>query len=378
MYQGFCRIQADESLNRKRKVNMLTTAFFCIAAGGFFNGVYAKKNRIISVMLCVCLFILFVFADNRSGRNGDYSAYSTLYERFLHRETFAQVLSSDSSEYVTDHGFMFLMQICAAVKLPFSGFRLLIAAVSLLLCSKTISMITENNIIVSLMYCIYPFFYDLIQIRYLLGYSAVVYGCRYLLENKSGGAFRFTVCVIAASLIHSSCLYFLIFLLIYLRKAPVLKPLFAVSAVLSILSAFSGFNIASVVFRDGQMSKYDDIGYKLNIFTSAAMILYIAFFISAVHRLKSDEKYYDILRWINYICILLIPFMFVSLDFERFMRPVLIMDYAYIAGASESAKLNKRIIILAASVFVLSCRCFLMSGFAVRAFTDNTIFGLGI
>lgn len=88
-------------------------------------------------------------------------------------------------------GFRVLCLLFNKLGFSYDQFYLVLVVFSLFLILRTISFFSEKRSFILLMYITFPFLLDLVQIRYLLASSLVLYAIRYLTTKFEKNIFLF-------------------------------------------------------------------------------------------------------------------------------------------------------------------------------------------
>lgn len=334
-----------------------------------------SKSSISSSLLGLTLFTLMCATNNANGQNGDYRAYNELYMHFFNGGTIENIYG-----YSTDYGYMVLMNWISATGITYNWFISILAVFSLMLIRSTVSKITTHYSLVLFCYAMFPFFYDVYQFRYFFAYSFVIYALQFIIFEQKKNYLKFATIVIISSLFHSSTLLFLIYILLRLNIKAILKLGFVISALLAAGSLFLNINVVNYIVSILQISKLQTytsgtLSYKLNPLTSFSIILFIAFFIFILKKIKDYNNDYttNTVLWLNLINLFILPLLFVSLDFERFIRPILIINYAIIAAYFVKIPFNKRFLLLISLVIVVFFRQLMMMGLSGVIIENNFV-----
>ena len=161
-----------------------------------------KNNKFVTLL--VALFILCVFCFNTS--NIDLNNYIRQY--------------NGSAQYFSEPIFIFLSSIFRNLGFEFEVFRFAIILVCLLLIINTIYRYSPYPTFVLYLYSIYPMTIDVIQIRFFVGYSIVLFACRFLIDYQEGKEKKnicmFFLLVIIATGCHYVCILYSLLALLFL------------------------------------------------------------------------------------------------------------------------------------------------------------------
>ncbi|UQZ33123.1 hypothetical protein C2I18_05855 [Paenibacillus sp. PK3_47] len=348
----------------------------CIYFLNLITVVFKKKSRLFAILLFVLMFILMTATNNSNGENGDYRAYSNLYNHFLNGGTLANIAG-----YQTDFGYMTLLYWVSKLNITYNAFLVLISIISFFLIRSTVKKITNNYNAVLVFYTIFPFFYDAIQFRFFFAYSIIVFALRYLLFENNKDYKKYFILVLFASLFHLTALFYFVYFLVFLNFKTLLKALGILSFIITLylfISNISIVNIINNIISYDKIEQYSvgNIGYDLNPLTSFAIIFFMIFFVFIITYInkKNESHTTNYLLLLNIINLLILPFLLVSLDFERFIRPVLFINYAVISKEVFNLNSRARAVLLFSLLTILFLRFYMMKDSALILLENNYIF----
>lgn len=339
-------------------------AFYLIALSVFLINVFCSFERngskILAALLLIIAYTFMAATNNSNGNNGDYLVYNDLYNHFFYGGSIANTIG-----YSAEYGYMLLMLTVSKLNISYNLFMALLAAISIKLIHSTISKLTTNYNLVLTCYALSPFFYDAFQFRYFFAYSIVVYALQFILIERKTSFIRYTALIILASLFHKTIIFFLLYLVLKLSLKPLIKAGIVISLILTAGSFVAKINIIDIVYSFIKFSKFESytsgsIAYKLNSLVSFAIILLAIYFVvlaRMIHKKNPSHTNKQILL-LNYLNLIILPFLLVSLDFERLFRPLLLINYAVIA--TEAKLFRKRNLLIIGLIGVLLARQVLM------------------
>jgi hypothetical protein len=111
-------------------------------------------------------------------------------------------------------GWYFCNYIAINLNLSYEYFRFIIGAISLFFVAKTITKYSANINITLILFIIFPFIIDNVQIRNFFATSIFLYSIRFLNEEKKYNI-AFLILTILASSIHQTYLFFIPFIFFY-------------------------------------------------------------------------------------------------------------------------------------------------------------------
>lgn len=305
------------------------------------------KMHLYTFILLIFAIILIGATNDTTGINTDYYGYKKWYETLENS-------SSNNFTGVSDAGFLFLMRLGVLLGLNYNGFATLIGIIGLFLIFNTVKLFSRNFSIVLALYMIVPFTYDVIQIRFFFAYSIVFFGLRYIIFLDRYSPIKFLIVTILASTIHFSIIFFIVFLIAVFEEwiKKTYKFIVLIGFLLMISCYVSGTNILSIlpigIVMD-RASHYMTAGINISIFTAIFIFFMLVFyiFVSLIIKRANSSFSNNKIFIINIISIIFMIFIPVSLEFERYLRPVFILNYANVVGNRDILDTNiyKRMII---------------------------------
>jgi hypothetical protein len=130
---------------------------------------FGNKSKIRVIFILVSLWILFGW----NTFNPDYYNYLSWYNDVQY--------SSGLFTQGKDFGYNLLMKVTQLIGLEYSGFLIVVSIIGLLLIHSTIKRYAMSDSYVYLLYFIYPFLLDVVQVRNFIMMSILIYSVRFLL-----------------------------------------------------------------------------------------------------------------------------------------------------------------------------------------------------
>ncbi|HFU3980232.1 TPA: EpsG family protein [Streptococcus suis] len=309
-----------------------------------FLGFIIKDSKFINTV--IVLFIWIIMGFNYS--NADYLNYQYSY----------LLIGSNYYSSNMEIGYQFLMKISNYLDLTYQQFVMVISMVGLLLITSTIKKYSNHPNTVLALYMIFPLLLDTVQLRGFLSMSIVVFAIRYLeVENKIN-IFKYLSLIAIAFSIHFSAFFYFLFIIIFFIDE---KKILAISASVTLFFVvFQSkiFQIASIVIPIARLKRYS-FGMNISYTTFFIYILYILFNIFIVFKVRKEyEKQYlkfhddkiilkrrsflTIVLKLNYISLLILPFIMTALEYFRIHRNILILNYIALFTLFNKNKIKVR------------------------------------
>lgn len=320
------------------------------------------KNLKLTYRLTYSIFLLFVIMHMLMGfsyNNADYYTYQAYYNNYT--ET-------------GDMGYDLLVEIGRYFSIDYQTFLIIISFVSLILLFQGVFKLSNNPTQTLVLYTVFPFFFDIVQIRNFIALSVTIYAFTFLLEKSVSGYFKYTLLVIIAALFHNVALFYLVYLLSHIDSLSKLRNLIITLTTFFTINLNSNFNIFEIpLIRNILLGINPRIYYYLrgNALEGSTAVLYILyilfFFIISIFTYKfvMGEKFnskvsigsiqlkkLQFLTKISTISLLFIPFVTLDPTLFRVFRNMLVVYYMQLSYLTIRIKKNNIIINIIASFFL--------------------------
>ena len=276
-----------------------------------------------------------------------------------------------------DLGFLILMYLFIILGFSYNGFVTTLAIASAILIVSGIKRIRGNYSFILPCYMLMSFTYDVFQIRFFFAYSIVVYGIHFLIKpHKEPLKYFFSVLIAMA--FHFSSVFFLILLVtpkFLSRNYKIIVACFIALFAMAYLNIGSLMTIVASMLPAERLMKYASQGIDISIFTSAfvsIIVLTMIMIAGYIHKVSQNTTTETLLR-LNILCSIVIPIVPISLDFERFLRPVLMTDYAVLSSPIIRKK-GRRYAYCFLVIVLSSLRVSVMVGGFTRDIVTNNYF----
>ncbi|PLS24547.1 EpsG family protein [Bifidobacterium imperatoris] len=300
-----------------------------------------KNNKILFVIALLWLWLLMAFSDGNADaiiNEGRYYNYS-------------------NTVGITEPGYYLLMQTFMRMGVSFALYKQIIAAIEIILIGSTIFKLSSSPNVVLALYALYPFCLDVVQMRFTLALSIVIFAIRYLFPDNTTKSMItrdviFVILIVAASMFHFVAIFYLLLLI---GKHLSMKATVTFVAMVNIIG-FALFNpyslliIAKYVGIESKVVAYLNrpTSGKVLILTLLSIVIYIvtftityAFSIRFIRLQRiSDRDFVGIKSNIISLCI--IPFLVVAPDFLRILTGLSILNYITISNHLSSHRVNLR------------------------------------
>ena len=367
--------------------SILITAFFIVW------GLIDKDSKIAVFGLLVLLYILFAFEKT----DGDYLVYLAMFNQIGYG--IGKGLESETL-------FVFLCKVANSMNMTFDAMRKIVCVFELIFLYSTIKKYTSNVAMVLALFFIYPAFLDAELFRWLLGMCFVIYGFQFLLKGRNVRDYGlFALLVIVASQFHTSCWFFMMYLLLAIKDRS--KLIRVVSIILIVGMAFSGTGlffhvlgllpIRTFVIEKYQTGSYANvIGFLFQIVKQVFVFMMVLVSTGRINfnngnvllkyrnddylfnviktqfvdlRNSLDEKIYDF----NIISFLILIPLYFSSSVQRLVHVVVFFNYISLANKCQSEKNSFDYTVYSAvtAILLLLSLLFIESTGAVDAFLSH-------
>lgn len=302
-----------------------------------------KKQQLISIktIFFLLLWTIAVFSYDIA----DYKNYKLVYEVYLPHSFMTAFYA------MPDIGFILLCKIASILGLSFALFRGIYLTCALWFLFKGVEYWSEKCVFVYCLYAFYPFLLDIVQFRYFLAYSIVLYAIRFLKTNETP---KYIILIILAATQHFLVLVYLMFLLLGLKMDKLKITVITVTVCEVIVFLFAIPNIITLLDSlIPRLSLYSSVNISLESITLFIeyLIMGIVIFIFAllVHKTDIDQESFDFLVKLSVIAICFIPFILIDDDYVRIYRGVLPLIYVMLY-----TKLRDRRYTVLTNIFIIA------------------------
>ena len=293
-----------------------------------------KKNRIYAILLLAFLFVLLAFQYG----NADYFSYENMYTYFAGR---------NGTNTFSNIGYKWLCILFFELGLSYDQFLIVEAILGLGIIGYVVFKNCKLPGLVLVLYLIYPYMMDTVQVRNFLAEAVVLLGISlYINLPALRGYIYMAICLLAASLIHVSALVYLVFLLLPLMKTKHVKVLIVFGVLFECVLMAYAKEIVQLLGMNEHVTSYFD--KRISVYTAIFLIFYFSIAYIGLNQMKrinpENEKY---ARWnliVNRVNILILPFVplcFITNDFQRIYRNVFLLSYIAVVNLYETAKQHR-------------------------------------
>ncbi|KON82895.1 hypothetical protein AF331_18785 [Rossellomorea marisflavi] len=341
---------------------------------------------IIFVFIFVFMWILFGWNTG----NADYNNYNYIYN----------FIDASGDYPAVEVGFKWIVKICILLGLNYNGFLITYSFIGLMLITSTAKKFTNNTTLVLVLYFVYPFLLDVVQIRNFLSMALMVFATRYLIQDGWKGVLKYILLILIATTFHYSSIFYLLFLLTKIKSYKKIT----IITLLSIFFGYAAYNFLTVfIIRFLSMDRYTTyFSESTSLYAKILFVFYFAFSLILMFyvykRIKrgkyqqlssssnSDQiQYADIVFKINILILISYIFVIKDVDFVRLYRNILPLNFILFAMIKPKYKIIKNVEMLVHSWLFVAFLGFSSWAFIyIRTFdtvvypifTNNSIFEL--
>lgn len=316
---------------------VITGILFCL-------GMIFRKSKTIYTIEFIWMWILLSFCNNIN--RPDYKNYLRCYDLYSNGED----IVVDSSEI----GIKILYKLFNEVGLSFIQALVVLMFIVLFLISISIIKYTESIAAVSSLFMLYPLFLHGIQIGNAIAMSIIVFGFRYLLEEKKASLVKYGVCVIVAVLFHSTAIIYFLFILIKFINKKNLKYWVVLFICLVAVASRIDLSILRSIFGEGRYEAKFFIGNN-TILETTMMILWqmvgTILLVLLYFRVKNTKEYLkschaiqvineNIVR-INMVLLAILPLYYLDASTERLFRNIVVLNFVFVANCIQMVGIRR-------------------------------------
>lgn len=297
---------------------MIALSYFSVMLTGFF---LHKRNQLFTLLIFILLFFVSYGVVDR-----DFINYQNAYEWIKH---------NDYSDLGV--GWFLLCKLGNFLGLDYGLFKNVIQIISLAILYKGITLFLPSKTPTPFFWScvlIFPCFLDLLQVRFFLAESILFLGFYYLAKNTRSGRIIYIAILILASSIHSSVLFYMLFLILpFMKKYRKIWSIIITSSI-CVLYIFSQYAVGffSNFVNERRIDRYFHSSDKTSFFgiIAAIVTLYVFHFLSKkMYEARNDENpLWQFLYHANKCMWLILPIMLFDPNIFRIQRPLWYFLYA--------------------------------------------------
>ncbi len=314
----------------------------------FISTIIKGRGKLLSYMLLFFMWILFWGSYD----NADYLNYKSLYE---------YVSYSGVGYSTSQSGFIMMIKFISKLGLEYHHFLMVLSFIGIYLITETAKKYTDKPQLVYILYFIYPFLLDVVQVKHFFAMAIITYCFRYLEQEGAKNNIKFIVGVLIASSIHSISILFLPLLFIKKMKLKKLGLLVMIALVLGIPLAYSNIFqlIAAKLVGLQRIESYflnrARFGFLIQFLIQGIIFSMIHYSRIILERRKESNQFIELIYRTNLYLIMLFPLYIINGTFERGFRMIMILNYIVISKLfTTSGKKDKVMMLFVIFLIVFS------------------------
>jgi len=311
------------------------SAFF-IMLGLFF------RHKRLSVAIWIYMFLLFAFNTS----NADYDNYMVKFN-----------LSVNSLNYIdkdTEFGFYLLSRIIAFFGGSYKTLLICVALCGLGIIYYIINVYVKNVTFPLILYFIFPFFLDVVQIRSFMAMVIFLCGCNCLLKQRKNRSITYILFLLLAVSIHYSSIFWLPIIFIQKKNIREILSLFIPILFIGCLLTYSGLatNLIMLIAPSYKASKWflntTNLGWVLYLYIHIAVVFfsYCSCLIYKqnlkLNNISDQLDFVECCLKINVIMSYIAVFYAYSTAFFRVYRGIFILNYIMFEIVLNSFKAHSK------------------------------------
>ncbi|NRO07956.1 EpsG family protein [Lactobacillus helveticus] len=304
----------------------MTKAVFFILIIGI--GYFVSSKWFYSLIVMASIAILSYMSPNIA----DFAAYQGVYN----------FIGANGNEYFnTGYGWWILCKLGNQLHLNYITFKTILLIVGFVLILYFLKIMKVDNNVILASYLVYPAITDIIQIRFFLATSIVLFLITFLIKEnvKSYLIYIFGIILIAAQIHPSAYFYLLLVLWKLLFKFKIPSTIFTFILLLIVIIEKRFLMPIISYFGTDQESNYYLSGefYASNKLMILFFLTTVVFFILSFYMYKNINKdelvttqinYLKLVIFSNYISIFLVILSTFAFTFLRMQKPIWLLNYA--------------------------------------------------
>ncbi len=282
---------------------------------------FSKRDYgLASFFLLVVMWVLF----SGSLSNADFDNYNHLFD----------AINRGGDGFLSSQvGLVLLMKLATSLGFDYNQFLMLVSSLGMLLIASTVYKYTNKPMVVFLLYFIFPFALDVVQVKHFCAMSIVVFSLRYLVSSTSIANYKYLFGIMIASSIHYISIIFLPLLFI---KNINNKNLFLLVLIFSFI--FVGLDksgllvtLSTLIVAEQRISGYFENraqwGFLVQFVIQLTMLALLFLSRKLLIRHNKSSQFVEMVFKINIYLLILFPFYMINGTFERAFRMMYIPNF---------------------------------------------------
>jgi hypothetical protein len=294
------------------------------------------------ILLLSCMWVLY-WANQTSA---DYLNYSNLFD----------LVSITNEGYSTSQvGLVLLFRFLSLFKLNYAQALAILSFLGLSLIWSTIRLYSPKPQFVLILYYIYPFLLDVVQVKHFLAMSIILFSLRYLDMEK--GFWKYLVGIVVASFFHIISLVYLPFVFFRRIKYKSLFYFILIYIIITIPLAYTSIfeMIATSIVSDKRIAGYFDnrarLGFFIQFFIQGIFLLTVHASRNFLMLKNRSSSFVDLVYRLNLYLIILFPLYVINMTFTRGFQILLLPNYIVYSIVLATMKPKGRFLLI--TVFLI-------------------------
>jgi hypothetical protein len=304
-----------------------------------------SSDKVYLLLLNAFIIVFFTITFSLGYVNADQDNYRFLFE---------QIRTGQEASITSQIGLVYLYKLCVLLGLSYNFSLFIIFSIGITLINSTVRKYSSNALLVYILYFIYPFFLDVVQIKHFIAMSLIVFSFRFSFTNN--GFLVSLLLLIIASSFHYVAIFFVPLVFVYRYS---FKSVFCLSVFVSVIMLFVVKSQLYLYFLTSEILLFRVKSYLENApkYGFIIQMLIQSFFILCVYlckrkldRHKKGNLFFDAIMYANVYLIILFPLYMINGNFDRIFRVLYIPNYMILVSYISLFNVNKRLVLTTASI----------------------------
>lgn len=347
---------------------VIISTYMFILYNFLLEKVIKKRFKIIFPAI-ILVYMIIVMGANTYNPDLNSGIYDVYYRIYIQEELFTK-----------DIGFGILMYFFKSIGCTYEIFRIIISIIGIYMIHLTVKKYIKNTHGLYLIYIVYPFFLDIVQIRNFLMMSVIIFAIPFMIEKSKKSTMKSLIlCLLGASIQKLGLIYLPLCFLKYIHKKSLkyfVPIIFIVSLLIGLvtnrLMGFMGVIQSIIGDQLHGLSKYYSMmdngnGYFVHWIIQILnflSVLYANYLLDKIIIVKNEnfiskKKVVNFALLVNSYLFMFLILYRIDITFTRIMRNVTIINLMAYFIVFESIKMvsKTKIVFLHNLLFRIVCIC---------------------
>lgn len=328
--------------------------YFCISIFFFLSTfsslIYSKKvlSKVYLTFLVFFSITFFLIIFGLGYENVDRDNYTLLFEQ----------IEQGGSGFITSQiGLVLLFKLFIFIGFSYQTSIVFIFLIGITFIHSFVSKYAKNVPLVYLLYFIYPFFLDVVQIKHFLAMSILIFASARLFS--AGGKFSTLLFFLLAASFHYIAIFFIPFLFLSslnIRHFTIVVVLFTV--IMFIIVKFNFYLVflsseAILIRVQSYLDNAPKFGFLIQMVIQIFICLLVLNLKGKLDKYYVDEKFISFVVYLNIYLLIMLPFYMINGNFERVYRVSYIPNFAYLTIYFMILDFKDRLLMILTSIGVM-------------------------